>query len=67
MDSSANRAPIGTTLLDLLWQLQGSEELSEEQLVEKILTLLAEDRVRLTGTYRDILVGATVRVDPSAA
>ena len=57
---------MGTTLLDLLWQLQGAEELSEEQLVETILSLLAEGRIRLTGTYRDILVGATVRTEPDA-
>jgi hypothetical protein len=66
MDTTASRAPMGTTLLDLLWQLQGAEELSEEQLVETILSLLAEGRIRLTGTYRDILVGATVRTEPDA-
>jgi len=66
MDTTASRAPVGTTLLDLLWQLQGAEELSEEQLVETILSLLAEGRIRLTGTYRDILVGATVRTEPDA-
>jgi hypothetical protein len=66
MDTTASRAPVGTTLLDLLWQLQGTEELSEEQLVETILSLLAEGRIRLTGTYRDILVGATVRTEPDA-
>jgi hypothetical protein len=66
MDATASRAPEGTTLLDLLWQLEGAEELSEEQLVEKILTLLAEGRIRLTGTYRDILVGAAVRSEPDA-
>ena len=63
MNTTAPGEPLGTTLLDLLWQLQGAEDLSEEQLVEKILSLLAEDRVRLTGTYRGILVGATVRRD----
>ena len=66
MDTTASRAPVGTTLLDLLWQLQGTEELSEDQLVETILSLLAEGRIRLTGTYRDILVGATVRTEPDA-
>lgn len=63
MDTTVAGEPLGTTLLDLLWQLQGTEDLSEEQLVEKILSLLAEQRIRLTGTYRDILVGATVRTD----
>jgi hypothetical protein len=66
MDTTASRAPVGTTLLDLLWQLQGAEELSEEQLVETILSLLAEGRIRLTGTYRDILVGTTARTEPDA-
>lgn len=66
MDTTASGAPVGTTLLDLLWQLQGAEELSEEQLVETILALLGEGRIRLTGTYRDILVGATVRTEPDA-
>lgn len=66
MDTTTSRAPVGTTLLDLLWQLQGTEELSEEQLVETILSLLAEGRVRLTGTYRDILVAGTVRTEPDA-
>jgi hypothetical protein len=61
MSTRAPAAPIATTLLDLLWQLQGAEDLSEEQLVETILSLLSEDRIRLTGTYRDILVGAVVR------
>ena len=63
MDTTATTAPVGTTLLDLLWQLQGSEELSEEQLVETILSMLAEGHIHLTGTYRDILVGARVRID----
>ena len=63
MDTTATTAPVGTTLLDLLRQLQGSEELSEEQLVETILSMLAEGRIHLTGTYRDILVGARVRID----
>ena len=66
MDTTASRAAVGTTLLDLLWKLQGAEELSEEQLVETILSLLAEGRIQLTGTYRDILVGATVRTEPDA-
>jgi hypothetical protein len=66
MDTTAPAAPIGTTLLDLLWQLQGSEELSEEELVATILSLISEDRVRLTGTYRDILVSAVVRTDPAS-
>jgi hypothetical protein len=66
METTASGAPVGTTLLDLLWQLQGAEELSEEELVETILSLLAEDRIRLTGTYRDILVGAMVRSDSDA-
>lgn len=57
MATTDYRAPLSTTLLDLLWQLQGTEDLSEEQLVELILVLIAENRVRLTGTYRDILVG----------
>jgi hypothetical protein len=63
MDTTARGAPVGTTLLDLLCQLQSSEDLSEEQLVTTILSMLAEDRIRLTGTYRDILVGASVRID----
>lgn len=66
MDTTASRAPVGTTLLDLLWQLQGAEELSEEELVETILSLLAEDRVRLTGTYRGILVASTARTETDA-
>lgn len=66
MDTTSPAAPIGTTLLDLLWQLQGSEELSEEELVETILSMISEDRVRLTGTYRDILVSAVVRTDPTS-
>jgi len=66
MGTTATPAPTGTTLLDLLWQLQGAENLSEEELVDTILSLLAEDRIRLTGTYRDILVGATVRSDRDA-
>lgn len=66
MDTTASEAPVRTTLLDLLWQLEGAEELSEEELVETILSLLAQDRIRLTGTYRDILVGATVRSDTDA-
>jgi len=63
MSTTAPRAPLRTTLLDLLWQLQGAEDLSEDQLVETILALLADDRILLTGTYRDVLVGATVRKD----
>jgi len=63
MDTTATTAPVGTTLLDLLWQLQGSEELSEEQLVETILSMVAEGCNQITGTYRDILVGARVRID----
>lgn len=66
MDTTASRAPVGTTLLDLLWQLEGAEDLSEDQLVETILELLAEGRIRLTGTYRDILVGPAVRSEPDA-
>jgi len=60
------RAPVSTTLLDLLWQLQGDEDFSEEQLVEIILALLAENRVHLTGTYRGILVGPAAPTDPDA-
>jgi hypothetical protein len=63
MSATAPRAPLGITLLDLLWQLQGVEDLSEEELVETILSLLAEDRIRLTGTYRDVLVSSKVRID----
>jgi len=59
-------APLSTTLLDLLWQLQGAEDLSEEQLVELILALLADNRVRLIGTYRDILVGPDTPTDRDA-
>jgi len=66
MGSSLTRAPIGTTLLDLLWQLQDSDQLSEDELVETILALLAEDRIRLTGTYRDILIGGIAEDDPIA-
>jgi len=63
MSTTASGEPLGTTLLDLLWQLQGAENLSEEELVDTILSLLAEDRIRLTGTYRDVLVSSKVRTD----
>jgi hypothetical protein len=67
MRPTAPRAPLGITLLDLLWQLQGAEDLSEEELVEAILFLLGEDRVRLTGTYRDIFfVASRTRTDRQA-
>lgn len=59
MDQVARPAPVATTLLDLLWELQDADPTSrEEDIVALTLALLASRRVKLTGTYRDAITAA---------
>ena len=52
--------PIGTTLLDLVFALERGRATSEEELVEIALRLVASERVKLTGIYRDVAPDALV-------
>jgi len=62
VDHFARPAPVTTTLLDLIWELQKAEPTSqEEDLVELALALLASRRVKLTGTYKDALPATFAR------
>jgi hypothetical protein len=47
--------PLATTLLELVWSLGHDENLTEEEIALAILELIEAERVRLTGTYRDVL------------
>jgi hypothetical protein len=51
---AARPSPTETTLLDLVRTLQATEPLSEDDLVEVALALVATRRVKLIGTYRDV-------------
>ena len=64
MARAASDQILYSTLLDLVWRLGAQDGMSEEELCRAILELIENHDIRLTGTYRDILLAPTVRRRP---